>query len=129
MKANIEFIKQQFKSISDDYSLSWINLGEYGGYLKNQAIAITVFTDRIDSGMTLSLRNVRKSESYYFFDILLKHDFESYKDYLTGNELIVFDKLKDKNDKLVYAFRVFLERYCQKYLNEDFSELGEGRSY
>lgn len=127
---NGSFIKEQFKNIQKKYQLDITLDDEYQIEYQNKNIRIYFGIERWDTnGIITSLTNKLKDEFYYPWDIEKNKGFDNYDSHLNEEEKNILKKLKDGNDKIIFAFRVLLEKNCQDVLNGDFSAIGEGKSH
>jgi len=127
MKIDIKILKEQFDNIKTTYNLNWKNVSEYGGFLENNKIEITIITERWEEGVTVAITNKEKNEFYYLDDLFAKKGFSNYTEYLTENEKNIEKELTE-NHAIIFNFRVFLEKYCTDVLSGDFSKIGSGKS-
>jgi hypothetical protein len=128
MEINAKFIKEQFKNITQVYGLEWTLEDEYQLKLENKKVRIYFGTERWDDGIMLSLKNKIKNEFYYTDDIEKNKGFDDFEAPLSQEEKNTLKNLKEGNDKIIFAFRILLEKHCQDVLNGDFSSLGAGKS-
>ena len=127
MKANIKFIQQQFENIAEQYKLEWINVDDWGGELVNDKTRISFSTERWEDedGISIAIENEITDDFYYPDDIEKIKGFEPFEDeFFTPEDVAFYETLAEGNDQIVFSFRILLERYCQKALSGDFSELG-----
>ncbi|MBX7227708.1 MAG: hypothetical protein K1X55_16860 [Chitinophagales bacterium] len=127
MKIDIAFIKNQFQNIVETYHLRWTRESEYGIVLENDKIKISMSTDRYEDGVVIHITNKIQNEFYYVWDLDVKNGFPENEDkHLNEQEENYMLTIPD-DDKLIYSFRIMLERYCQEALQGNFSKLGKGR--
>ncbi|WP_299674428.1 hypothetical protein [uncultured Dokdonia sp.] len=125
MKINIEFIQQQFENIAQQYKLKWINITDWTRELINDKVRLSFGTERWEDGMTVTIENEMTNDFYYINHIEEILGFEVFgNEFFTSEDNIYYESLTRGNDKIVFYFRILLERYCQKALSGDFSELG-----
>ena len=129
MKLNIAFIKNQFQNIVETYQLRWTRESEYGIDMENDKIEISIGAERYEDGVVLSFINKQQKEFYYVWDLDVKNGFPENEDkHLNEQEENYMLTIPD-DDKLIYSFRIMLERYCQEALQGNFSKLGKGRPH
>ncbi len=125
MKANIKFIQQQFENIAQQYKLEWVNITDWTGELVNDKVRVSFGTERWEDGINVVLANIMTRDFYYPDDIEKIKGFKPFEDeFFTPEDVVFYESLMEGNDQIVFSFRVLLERYCQKALSGDFSELG-----
>ncbi len=125
MKINIEFIQKQFENIAKQYKLEWVNITDWTGELINDKVRISFGTERWEDGINVVLANILTRDFYYPDDLEKIKGFEPFEDeFFTPEDIVFYETLTVGNNQIVFSFRVLLERYCQKALSGDFSELG-----
>ena len=128
MKLHTEFIKAQFQNIAQTYHLKWIKESDYGIALENDKIEISMSAERWEEGVTMSLTNKQQKEFYYVWDLDIKNGFAKNMDnHLSIQEKEYMVNSLPDDEKLIYSFKIMLERYCQEALQGNFSKLGKGR--
>jgi hypothetical protein len=126
MKINIEYLKEQFKNIIQQANLKITLEDEYGAVFQNDKIRLSFSTDRWEDGVSLSLTDKIRNEFYHPWDLEEKKGFQkSGLSFLSPAESSHFKSLPG-DDGIIYVFRILLERYCQKELLGDFSEIMPG---
>ena len=128
MKINAKFIKEQFKDICQKHNLELIAEDEYQLEYQNKSVIVYFGTERWEDGLIVHLTNKMNDEFYYPWDIEKSKGFEGFEGPLNQEEKNTLKTLKEGNDKIIFAFRILLERYCKDALNGDFTSLGEGKS-
>jgi hypothetical protein len=128
MKINTIFIKEEFKNIINNINLKEIIENDYQLILENNKIRIKFTTERWDDGITISLRDITRNQFYYPEDLELSKGFNDYEAHLNQVEKDILQGLKEGNDKIIYSFRILLEKYCQDVLGGNFSAVGNGKS-
>lgn len=129
MKINGNFIKEQFKNIANKYNLEVTLEDEYRIEYQNKKIRIYFGTERWDDGVIVSVTDKLNNKFYDIFDIEKGKGFDDFDKSLTPTDKNILKNLKEGNDKIIFAFRVLLEKHCQDILKGDFSTIGTGRSH
>ncbi len=130
MKIHAAFIKEQFATIATNYAMKWSSLNEaHHLALENNKVLIEFQTERWDSedGITISVTNKARNVYYYPSDLRNAKGLKGYKTYMSTAELSTLEGLKEGNDKIVYSFRILLEKQFPTLPAGDFTTAGPGK--
>jgi hypothetical protein len=122
----VDFIKEQFKDIAKEYGFSWRQQNAGILFLEKKNITIRFATHYREDGVTLTIYNNIKKQSYSFSKLLEKLGFESMFEVLDDNEKQINEGYKGTIKCLIYPAAILLRKHFPELLEGDFSSVGKG---
>ncbi len=124
--AYVDFIKEQFQEIATDFGFIWEQQNEGTLLLKKKDLTILFATHYRESGITISIRNLKKEEYFSLFDLAKKNGFETPFDCLSTDEKNINERYKGTIKYLIYSASIILKKHFKELLEGDFSSVGKG---
>jgi len=122
----VDFIKEQFKDIATEYGFNWRQQNAGILFLEKKNVTIRFATHYREDGVTFTIYNNAKKQSYSFSTLLEKLGYESLFDILDDGEKQINEEYKGTIKCLIYPAAILLKKHFPALLEGDFSSIGKG---